>query len=78
MEKLFTVDEVAMILRRKACSIRRKIKAGIIPAFRNGKAFLIPESGLTAYLEANRISSNAKIPTNRRTKKTSLTGEGGE
>lgn len=57
MEKLITVEEVAEILRCTNFTIRRKIKAGLIPAYRNGKGFLIPESGLMVYLESNRISN---------------------
>ena len=59
MEKLLTVEEAATVLRCEVSTIRRRIQAGLILAYRNGKGFLIPESGIAGYLEANRSISKA-------------------
>ena len=57
---LLTTAEVAQFLRLKEETIRRRIKAGKIPAFRVGKEFRVKASELNELLESKRIAGNGK------------------
>lgn len=60
LEPLHDVATVASILHRDPSTVRRKIAAGQFPgAFDDGDGrshYLVPESGLIAYLEARRLT----------------------
>jgi len=57
---LLTTAEVAQFLRLKEETIRRRIKAGKIPAFRLGKEFRVKASELNELLESKRIAGSGE------------------
>lgn len=57
---LLTTAEVARLLRLKEETIRRRINAGKIPAFRIGKEFRVRASELNELLESKRIAGSGK------------------
>lgn len=60
-----TVEAVAAVLHRSPSTIRGLLGAGAFPnAFKlNGKSWLIPQSDLAAYLDAQRPRPISEVPT---------------
>lgn len=54
METVYTVDEVAEMLKVKPLTIRRWLNSGELTGIKFGKIWRIKESDLEAFLEARR------------------------
>lgn len=52
MEQLYTIDEVARMLRLHRNTVKRKIDAGELVAMQVGREYRIRESDLTAYMQS--------------------------
>lgn len=54
LPNLLTAAEAAEVLRMTPWEIRRKIRDGKIPATKPGRAWLIDEDDLAAYIDAHK------------------------
>ena len=55
-KKYLTLEEAFSLSHISVDSLRRKIKAGLIPAYRPGKKILIEEKDLEIFIKKNRMS----------------------
>lgn len=51
MEKIYTLQEVAEILRVSTRTVTRRVSSGELEGYREGIMWRVPESSLRAYLE---------------------------
>lgn len=55
MEKIYTIKEIAELLKVNKMTIYRYIKAGRLPAIYLGKEYRVLESDLIAFLHRHRV-----------------------
>lgn len=61
-EPVYTASEVAALLRLSEDTVYRRIKAGLLDAFKVGKEYRIKESVLDAYLDTLGFTSDTSAP----------------
>lgn len=61
MEKIFTMKEAAEYLHYSMSTLRRRIDAGKIKTFKDGKLVRIKESELQKFIDGNQNSSTEPV-----------------
>ncbi len=56
MSEIFTVAEVAALLKVSPVALRQRLRAGTLGGFRVGTDWRIPKADLDAFIERNRNS----------------------
>jgi len=59
--EVYTIEEVAQMLKISQATVRRKIKSGDLRSNKIGKLYRISEKDLLKYLETTRIEKNKEI-----------------
>jgi excisionase family DNA binding protein len=57
MDRLLKLDEAARVLCCSVRTLRRRIAAGALPVFRDGRLVRVPERALTAYVTARTLGA---------------------
>lgn len=65
-ERLFTLDEVADILGVSIATVKRRIRSGALPVFRDGRIVRVRERDLRAYIASHVDSVGELAPPVRR------------
>lgn len=73
--RLLTVEEAANLVGCSARTIRRRVAAGALPAFRDGGLVRIPEAAFAAYVAAR--TSSAPAPHTSSARRTPSSPAGG-
>ncbi len=56
-DRLLKLEEAARVLRCSVRTLRRRIAAGALPVFRDGRVVRVPERALTAYVTARTLGT---------------------